>query len=115
MFIDFIFISNENIFFQVKVSVEKGRRLGLVIRGGAEYGLGIFISGVDRNSLSEQSGLCVGDQILSVNGIDFRHITHTDAVHLLRNSNQLSFHLRIINKLPQPKQIIHNSLILLLY
>ncbi|CAF0881838.1 unnamed protein product [Adineta steineri] len=87
----------------VTISVEKGKRLGLVIRGGAEYGLGIFISGVDKNSLSDQSGLCIGDQILSVNGIDFRHITHTDAVQLLRNVDQMTFHLRQINKLPQPK------------
>jgi hypothetical protein len=74
-----------------------------VIRGGAEYGLGIFISGVDKGSLSEQSGLCIGDQILSVNGNDFRHITHRDAVQLLRHVNHMSFHLRQINKLPLPK------------
>ena len=80
------------------VSVEKGKRLGLVIRGGAEYGLGIFISGVDKGSLSDQVGLSIGDQILSVNGIDFRHLTHTDAVHLLRNLDRMSFHLRQINK-----------------
>ncbi|CAF3038940.1 unnamed protein product, partial [Rotaria sp. Silwood2] len=41
----------------VTVSVEKDKRLGLVIRGGAEYDLGIFISGVDKGSLSDESGL----------------------------------------------------------
>ncbi|CAF1234772.1 unnamed protein product [Rotaria sp. Silwood1] len=91
----------------VTVSVEKGKRLGLVIRGGAEYGLGIFISGVDKGSLSDQSGLSIGDQILSVNGIDFRHITHSDAVQLLRNIDKMSFHLRQINKLPKPKDDIN--------
>ncbi|CAF3610261.1 unnamed protein product, partial [Rotaria sp. Silwood2] len=50
----------------VTVSVEKDKRLGLVIRGGAEYDLGIFISGVDKGSLSDQSGLSIGDQILSI-------------------------------------------------
>jgi hypothetical protein len=74
-----------------------------VIRGGSEYGLGIFISGVDKGSLSEKAGLCIGDQILSVNGNDFRHITHRDAVQLLRHVNHMSFHLRQINKLPKPK------------
>ncbi|CAF4652969.1 unnamed protein product, partial [Rotaria sp. Silwood2] len=92
----------------VTVSVEKGKRLGLVIRGGSEYGLGIFISGVDKGSLSDQSGLSIGDQILSVNGIDFRHITHVDAVQLLRNIDKMSFHLRQINKLPKPKNDIKN-------
>ncbi|UJR29821.1 hypothetical protein I4U23_017364 [Adineta vaga] len=87
----------------VRIHVGKGKRLGLVIRGGAEYGLGIFISGVDKGSLSDQAGLCIGDQILSVNGIDFLHITHTDAVQLLRNVDQMIFHLRQMNKLPKPK------------
>ncbi|CAF3302745.1 unnamed protein product [Rotaria socialis] len=90
----------------VTISVEKGKRLGLTIRGGAEYGLGIFISGVDKASLSDQAGLSIGDQILSVNGIDFLHITHSDAVQLLRNIDKMSFHLRQINKLPKPKDEI---------
>ncbi|CAF0964568.1 unnamed protein product [Rotaria magnacalcarata] len=90
----------------VTISVEKGKRLGLIIRGGAEYGLGIFISGVDKGSLSDQAGLSIGDQILSVNGIDFLHITHSDAVQLLRNIDKMSFHLRQINKLPKPKDEI---------
>ncbi|CAF0960435.1 unnamed protein product [Adineta ricciae] len=90
----------------IRIQVEKGKRLGLVIRGGAEYGLGIFISGVDKGSLSDQGGLCIGDQILSVNGIDFLHITHTDAVQILRNVDEMIFHLRQINKLPKPKEEI---------
>jgi len=88
--------------------IEKGKRLGLVIRGGTEYGLGIFISGVDPGSLSDLQGISVGDQILSVNGIDFLHITHEDAVHLLRNLNEIQFHLRQMNKVPQPKHLMTN-------
>jgi len=104
LFLLFLFIIIIKI--KVKVQVEKGKRLGLVIRGGSEYGLGIFISGVDKGSLSDQSGLCIGDQILSVNGIDFLHITHKDAVNLLRNLNDMTFHLRQINKLPKPKDFV---------
>lgn len=36
-----------------------GRSLGLTIRGGAEYGLGIYITGVDTGSEAESSGLKV--------------------------------------------------------
>lgn len=68
-----------------------------------EYGLGIFISGIDRGSLSEQSGLKIGDQILSVNGKDFRQITHQDAVQTLREQSRLVVHIRQMKKLPQPK------------
>ena len=93
----------------MKILIEKGKRLGLIIRGGTEYGLGIFISGVDKGSLSDQSGICIGDQILSVNGIDFLHITHEDAVHLLRNLNEIHFYLREMNKLPKPKESLPNA------
>ena len=36
-----------------------GRSLGLTIRGGAEYSLGIYITGVDPGSEAESSGLKV--------------------------------------------------------
>ena len=98
-------LAESKAYLQVTLAVEKGKRLGLVIRGGAEYGLGIFISGVDRSSLSEQAGLRLGDQILSVNGIDFRHRTHSEAVQILRRDSHLSIHLRQMNKLPQPKDL----------
>lgn len=39
-----------------------GRSLGLTIRGGAEYGLGIYITGVDPGSEAEISGLKVRGQ-----------------------------------------------------
>ncbi|GFT58894.1 HTH_Tnp_Tc3_2 domain-containing protein [Trichonephila clavipes] len=39
------------------VSVEDGLSLGLMIRGGAEYGLGIYITGVDESSAADLAGL----------------------------------------------------------
>ena len=44
---------------QVNIFVEDGEKLGLMIRGGAEYGLGIFIAGVDRDCAAEYAGLKV--------------------------------------------------------
>ena len=44
--------------------------LGLLIRGGREYGLGIFIAGIDQDSVAEDYGimvcsfLCVFDETL---------------------------------------------------
>lgn len=96
----------------IEIRLEKDRRLGLVIRGGVEYGLGIFISGVDQYSLSDQHGIRVGDQILSVNEIDFRHISHRRAVQILKSSNLLKIHLRRMNKLPQPKTRNSNDFLL---
>ena len=41
------------------MSVQKGRGLGLMIRGGREFGLGVYISGVDQFSVAEDAGLKV--------------------------------------------------------
>lgn len=39
--------------------MDDGRSLGLMIRGGAEYALGIYITGVDQGSAAECGGLKV--------------------------------------------------------
>lgn len=44
---------------QVNLVLGDGRSLGLTIRGGAEYGLGIYVTGVDAGSEAESSGLKV--------------------------------------------------------
>ena len=44
--------------------VKEGRGLGLMIRGGREFGLGIYISGVDPYSVAEDAGLKVRYQMI---------------------------------------------------
>lgn len=44
---------------QVNLVMDNGRSLGLMIRGGSEYNLGIYITGVDRGSAAELGGLKV--------------------------------------------------------
>ncbi|XP_061655038.1 whirlin isoform X7 [Phyllopteryx taeniolatus] len=45
---------------KVNLVLDDGRSLGLMIRGGAEYALGIYITGVDRGSAAECGGLKSG-------------------------------------------------------
>ncbi|XP_058272455.1 whirlin isoform X2 [Hemibagrus wyckioides] len=45
---------------KVNLVLDDGRSLGLMIRGGAEYALGIYITGVDRGSAAECGGLKMG-------------------------------------------------------
>ena len=48
--------------------MEKGISLGLMIRGGIEYGLGVYVTGIDSNSLADKAGLkvCITvEQLLS--------------------------------------------------
>lgn len=44
---------------RVDLLIEPGQSLGLMIRGGVEYGLGIFITGVDKDSVADRAGLMV--------------------------------------------------------
>ena len=47
--------------------MEKGISLGLMIRGGIEYGLGVYVTGIDTNSLAEKAGLKVSKRYLQFN------------------------------------------------
>lgn len=44
---------------KVNLTVESGQELGISIRGGAEHGLAIYISGVDSDSVAEVNGIKV--------------------------------------------------------
>ena len=46
--------------------MDGGSKLGLMIRGGAENGLGIYITGVDSNCVAEQAGLKVCETEIKV-------------------------------------------------
>ena len=43
----------------MRLFVRRGENLGVLIRGGNEFGLGIFVTGVDSESPSEHAGLQV--------------------------------------------------------
>jgi len=44
---------------KVELCIEPGQSLGLMIRGGLEYGLGIYVTGVDKDSVADRAGLLV--------------------------------------------------------
>ena len=54
--------------------------LGFNVRGGKDFGVGIYVSRVEKGKLADQCGLKPGDQILEVNGIDFTNLPHSTAV-----------------------------------
>lgn len=43
----------------MELVIEPGQSLGLMIRGGIEYGLGIYVTGVDKDSVADHAGLNV--------------------------------------------------------
>ena len=60
----------------------KSSGFGFSIRGGAEHGLGIFISSVDEGSVADKKNLSVGDQIIKLNEHNFKNIDHATAVQV---------------------------------
>ena len=94
----------------VKLTKRKDQPLGLSIRGGKEYNLGIYISEVESESIAERSGLVVGDQILSVNGISFENIMHPSAALVLRSHEDLVLNVKTAGTLPGGR-LVRSSLI----
>lgn len=66
-----MFYVNHNLFHRVRrveLVIEPGQSLGLMIRGGIEYGLGIYVTGVDKDSVADRAGLSVNfDKIFIFN------------------------------------------------
>ncbi|XP_054896228.1 whirlin isoform X3 [Poeciliopsis prolifica] len=116
---------------KVNLVLDDGRSLGLMIRGGAEYALGIYITGVDKGSAAECGGLkClpappsppgsappttplfsapspqVGDQILEVNGHNFLSIPHDEAVRVLKSSRHLMMTVKDVGRLPHARTVV---------
>ncbi|XP_029683939.1 inaD-like protein isoform X2 [Takifugu rubripes] len=70
--------------FQVELQKKSGRGLGLSIVG-KRTGSGVFISEVVRGGAAELDGrLMQGDQILSVNGEDTRHVSQEAVAAILK-------------------------------
>ncbi|XP_063978692.1 whirlin isoform X7 [Diachasmimorpha longicaudata] len=85
---------------KVELCIEPGQSLGLMIRGGLEYGLGIYVTGVDKDSVADRAGLLVGDQIIEVNGTSFEEATHDEAVQILKTNKRMSLVIRDVGKVP---------------
>ncbi|MED6295053.1 PDZ domain-containing protein 7 [Characodon lateralis] len=68
--------------------------LGFNIRGGKEFGLGIYVSKLDPGGLAEQHGIKMGDQILAANGVSFEDITHSNAVEVLKSHTHIMLTIR---------------------
>ncbi|XP_056667992.1 whirlin isoform X5 [Monodelphis domestica] len=94
---------------KVNLVLGEGRSLGLMIRGGAEYALGIYITGVDPGSEAESSGLKVGDQILEVNGKSFLNIPHDEAVKILKSSRHLIMTVKDVGRLPHARTTVDET------
>ncbi|XP_077205646.1 PDZ domain-containing protein 7 [Paroedura picta] len=80
--------------------------LGFNIRGGKEYGLGIYVSKVDPGGLAEQNGIQVGDQVLAANGVKFNDISHSKAVEVLKGQTHIMLTIKETGRFPAYKEMV---------
>ncbi|XP_017284378.1 PDZ domain-containing protein 7a [Kryptolebias marmoratus] len=80
--------------------------LGFNIRGGKEFGLGIYVSKLDPGGLAEQHGIKMGDQILAANGVSFEDITHSNAVEALKSHTHVMLTIREAGRYPAYKEMV---------
>ncbi|XP_006265368.2 PDZ domain-containing protein 11 isoform X2 [Alligator mississippiensis] len=86
-----------------------GAQLGFNIRGGKASQLGIFISKVIPDSDAHRAGLQEGDQVLSVNDVDFQDIEHSKAVEILKTAREITMRVRFFpyNYQRQKERTVH--------
>uniref|UniRef100_A0A3B4V5Y5 PDZ domain-containing protein 11 n=1 Tax=Seriola dumerili TaxID=41447 RepID=A0A3B4V5Y5_SERDU len=86
-----------------------GAQLGFNIRGGKASQLGIFISKVVPDSDAHRAGLQEGDQVLSVNEVDFQDIEHSRAVEILKTAREILMRVRFFpyNYQRQKERTVH--------
>ena len=53
---------------------------------------------MDPGSLSDENGLLVGDQILTVNNQSFRDILHSEAAAIIKNNPILMMTVKVIEE-----------------
>ncbi|XP_061141207.1 PDZ domain-containing protein 7-like [Syngnathus typhle] len=80
--------------------------LGFNIRGGREFGLGIYVSKLDPGGLAEEHGIKMGDQILAANGVSFDDITHSNAVEVLKSHTHVMLTIREAGRYPAYKEMV---------
>ncbi|XP_053305918.1 PDZ domain-containing protein 7 [Spea bombifrons] len=79
---------------------------GFNIRGGKEFGLGIFVSKLDPGGIAEESGIKVGDQVLAANGVNFEDISHSKAVEVLKGLTHIMLTIKETGMYPAYKEMI---------
>ncbi|XP_033102622.1 harmonin-like [Anneissia japonica] len=74
--------------------------LGFRIRGGAEYGVGVYISEVFPKSQADRQGLKAGDEILRVNGFKLSQAIQSEVVALMNIRRDLVIKVRSVGMTP---------------
>uniref|UniRef100_A0A672QLP8 Harmonin-like n=1 Tax=Sinocyclocheilus grahami TaxID=75366 RepID=A0A672QLP8_SINGR len=68
--------------------------LGLSVRGGLEFGCGLFISQIVKDGQAGNVGLQVGDEIVRINGYSISSCVHEEVINLIKTKKTVSLKVR---------------------
>ncbi|XP_015278963.1 PREDICTED: harmonin [Gekko japonicus] len=74
--------------------------LGISVRGGVEFGCGLFISQLVKGGQADSVGLQVGDEIVRINGYSISSCTHEEVINLIRTKKIVSIKVRHVGMIP---------------
>ncbi|XP_029419513.1 harmonin isoform X1 [Nannospalax galili] len=85
---------------EVRLDRQHPEGLGLSVRGGVEFGCGLFISHLIKGGQADSVGLQVGDEIVRINGYSISSCTHEEVINLIRTKKTVSIKVRHIGLIP---------------
>ncbi|XP_034735325.1 harmonin isoform X2 [Etheostoma cragini] len=74
--------------------------LGLCVRGGLEFGSGLYISQIVKDGQAGNVGLQVGDEIVRINGYSISSCIHEEVVSLIKTKKIVSLKVRHVGMIP---------------
>ncbi|XP_026095114.1 harmonin-like isoform X4 [Carassius auratus] len=74
--------------------------LGLSVRGGLEFGCGLFISQIVKDGQAGNVGLQVGDEIVRINGYSISSCIHEEVISLIKTKKTVSLKVRHVGMIP---------------
>ncbi|XP_029289926.1 harmonin isoform X1 [Cottoperca gobio] len=74
--------------------------LGLSVRGGLEFGSGLYISQIVKDGQAGNVGLQVGDEIVRINGYSISSCIHEEVISLIKTKKIVSLKVRHVGMIP---------------
>ncbi|XP_041795440.1 harmonin isoform X1 [Chelmon rostratus] len=74
--------------------------LGLSVRGGLEFGCGLYISQIVKDGQAQNVGLQVGDEIVRINGYSISSCIHEEVISLIKTKKIVSLKVRHVGMIP---------------
>ncbi|XP_058263384.1 harmonin isoform X2 [Hemibagrus wyckioides] len=85
---------------EVRLDRNHPEGLGLSVRGGLEFGCGLFISQIVKDGQAGNVGLQVGDEIVRINGYSISSCIHEEIISLIKTKKTVSLKVRHVGMIP---------------